>query len=543
MADDIPAWQAQADVVNRLERMLQQTAAQFVEPAAGAPVTAREQALLNAANITVTGENVDDEEGFHVNAVLLVIVPPVPGADPACTLQAYAANPLGIALFSITDENDEGFTVRLLGNIATPATQDAANAATAVAFGRFGTSHMVRRNQFGSALVATYVLNGIITDFTRALDEAPAMAAAANQGRVMARAVNPDSAKHDNVLRVLEVLPLADPATRPRVLFPNITAADVIGTEISSTYSFSTVWAEIQNMIKLAAAGDAADEIKLTKAQAENLLLLRNPPMHLLNTPASLKMDITPDVFSAMIARYSTLLAIVYGDTLAHAVNRSGTDLAGLASQRRCAALKGKHLFELLTNRLAIIHIHPLIDPRTMTLANRARTLGDRLAEVLGFNFESVDFKQKLKDVEAEVRQKKDDDAAKESAAYKRRLDELERSAKRAKGNGPPSAGGGGKGKAGGGNNSNTRPVQSEAYKAALGNWQGERPPGLPERFPYPCMHFALNMSPCKGATCGQQGQKFRHNTEWAALLTKAQKTAVLAHMRTHPAVAGVEDD
>ena len=45
MADDIPAWQAQANVVNRLERMLNLTAGQFVEPAAGAPITEREQAL------------------------------------------------------------------------------------------------------------------------------------------------------------------------------------------------------------------------------------------------------------------------------------------------------------------------------------------------------------------------------------------------------------------------------------------------------------------------------------------------------------------
>ena len=103
MADDIPAWQAQANVVNRLERMLNLTAGQFVEPAAGAPVTEREQALLNAANITESGENVDDEEGYHVGAVLLVIVPPVPGPDPACTLQGYAVNPLGIAVFSITE--------------------------------------------------------------------------------------------------------------------------------------------------------------------------------------------------------------------------------------------------------------------------------------------------------------------------------------------------------------------------------------------------------------------------------------------------------
>ena len=194
------------------------------------------------------------------------------------------------------------------------------------------------------------------------------MAVAANQGRVMARAVNPDTAKHDNVLRVLELLALASPTTRPRVLFPNISAADVIGTEISSTYSFSTVWADIQNMIKTASAGDPADEIKLTKAQAENLLLLRNPPMHLLNTPAMLKLDITPDVFSSMIARYSMLLTIVFGDVFAHAVNRGGTDLAGLASQRRCSALKGKHLFELMANRLATIHIHPLIDPRIILI-------------------------------------------------------------------------------------------------------------------------------------------------------------------------------
>jgi hypothetical protein len=69
--------------------MLNLTSAQFAEPAAGAPVTEREQALLNAANITESGENVDDEMGYHVGAVLLVIVPPVPGPDPACTLQGY----------------------------------------------------------------------------------------------------------------------------------------------------------------------------------------------------------------------------------------------------------------------------------------------------------------------------------------------------------------------------------------------------------------------------------------------------------------------
>ena len=49
MADNIPAWQAQAEKVRLLERMLNLTAAQYVEPDAGVPIAEREQAITRQA--------------------------------------------------------------------------------------------------------------------------------------------------------------------------------------------------------------------------------------------------------------------------------------------------------------------------------------------------------------------------------------------------------------------------------------------------------------------------------------------------------------
>ena len=532
MAANIPAWAVAHNQNAALEDALHGTAASFTLPADGVALAALpplQRTFAAIVNWVVTN---NEDDGLALGDVVLVRHSGAP-----FTLAAYAESDDGFSLFKVTDVNGPRYDLLYLGVTAAPAHDLAAKAAGVAAFGLFGSTTVVTAARFSHALQATDRIQSLISGLEQQVAAAAqpggivaATAAIANISSQTANAIRRSAPKSTAVRRLLETICLADNTTGPRLLFSGLNTDDVISDATSGAYDFSAVASILNGLIKRASNQDPRAEVKLTPAQMEARILLQDPPLQLCNAANMLAGPITPDTFSDMVARAASYLGVVYGLTLATALNLAGVMLAALAKEPRCAELKAGSLFKLLKDRLVNLHAHDLLNPELLRMqpqATRDRTLASRLAGALDFQFTSRDVAQELSDVNKAKNDARlgiiekhlrihgqaadsDDDGDGSGSKNKR--------TKKRKGKTP----------------AGDPPKRQSPYPAgAMDAWRAKRPT-LPNGYKLPCFHHILGKDPCQGSTCGQQDKAWPHGP-WTDGLTTAQQAALKKWAAAHP--------
>ena len=436
--------------------------------------------------------------------------------DTPPTLASHLDPTSGVSVFLTTAIDNTSINLMHMGVIG-QSTMDAAaaRAASIARFGPIGATIVVSRTAGAYVLRCLPTLDGILDAMSKKIesarvaivDNAPPVANAVG-GRETAMFLRSNQDKETAVRRLLETLALAPDHTGARQLFTNLRPTDAVTMDVSGAYDMSAIIVRIRNMMRLAAKHIDKDEVKLTDDQWRRLLLLDDPPLHLLNTAAMLKTELGPDTFSDMAARAAPIIGLVYGKPLEDAITTAGVDLATFAKTDGAKALTTQDLFDLLSRRLTNAFASPLIYNGGATDVIRARPFAERVAEALRFTTDSVDFKAALEDAK--------------SAATQRLLAALKQEILEHRGQGSTKRDSAGNLKV------EVDPPNPSDNKA----WRANKPPG-DHHVNLPCFFWALNMPPCKGrATCQR---KLRHDPDWDSCLSATDTDAYLAWFRTHP--------
>ena len=439
--------------------------------------------------------------------------------DTTPTLASHIDPTSGVSIFWCTAIDNTTANMMHLGVIGQPTLNVAAAQAASIArFGPLGSVIVVSRTNAANVLRCQAPLDGILDTMYKAAERATAAGQAVAPpadgsfgGRQTALLLRSSQTKEAAVRRLLENLALAPDHTGARQLFTNLRPTDAISLDVSGAYDLSAIIVRIRNRMRLAANNIDKDEIKLTDDQWRQILLLDDPPLHLLNTAAMLKTELGPDTFSDMAARAASVIGLVYGRPLEDAINAAGVSLAHLAKTDSAKALTTKDLFDLLSRRLTNAFASPLIYDGGATDAIRARPLADRVLEALRFTKQSEDFTTALDDAKSAVTQKL--------------IADLEKQVNALRGTTAPVHDTTGTKRDATGTPKN----DSAANKA----WRANRPPGA--HVYLPCFHWALNMAPCNNQKTCQHPRKLRHDPNWASSLSASDEDAYLAWFRTHP--------
>ena len=439
--------------------------------------------------------------------------------DTPPTLASHLDPTSGVSVFWTTAIDNTSINLMHMGVIGQSTMDSAAARAASIArFGPIGATIVVSRTAGAYVLRCLPTLDGILDTMSKDIersrvavaDNAPPAANAVG-GRETAIFLRSTPAKEAAVRRLVETLALAPDHTGARQLFTNLRPTDAITMDVSGTYDMSAIIVRIRNMMRLAAKHIDKDEVKLTDDQWRRLLLLDDPPLHLLNTAAMLNTELGPDTFSDMAARAASIIGLVYGKPLEDAIKTAGVALASFAKTAAAKALTTQDLFDLLSRRLTNAFASPLIYNGGATDAIRARPFADRIAEALRFTTDSEDFKAALEDAKSAVTQRLIADLKQEVHAH---LDP--KTNKRDKDGNPK------------GDNGPLNPSDNIA-------WRANKPPGDHLHVSLPCFFWALDMAPCKDQAACHNPRKQNHNPQWASRLSATEKQAYLAWFRTHP--------